>query len=813
VTTSRAALAIALAAAATLVWEVLLTRVSALRLAFHFSFLVVSNALFAVGVAGVVLTVARARTAGNERLWAARACAALAASLPLTYAFLLEWEVPAQFRLSDVSSSLGLAAFNAVAAVPFLFGGAAIGLLLQASAARVHRVYAADLLGAALGCIATPFVLWGAGAGGALAASVALALLATAALSRDGGRGRIAAAALAALTLAAAPFLDARYPVPSKTELQITAETSFIAGDERLSSRWSALSRVDVDRIPDDERSLFLRTPGVPMPRPERQAFLMQDGSAGTYIHDYTGTPEALDGLRRSLYALGATVFEPDSVFIIGAGGGDDLWAHKASGTGRIKAIELNRAIIDVHEGLLADWSRDLLETPGVDLVHGEGRSMLLAETERFDMLQMSGIDTWTALQSGAYMLAENFLYTRDAVRDMFGVVDEDGAVQVTRFSGDKEALRLLATFREVHAEVGEGEFRRSVACVPAGSFLSVLAKRTPFTDDEVRRLDAFLERAGVPAVVHPRQPGIGALDAFVRSETPDRFITEYPFDIRPVGDDRPYFFHFHRWNDLGLARRSIDAPTTVTQGNPLFLLGQLAFAAVLAALLLAPALRSALSGPGGGGADAPPRGALALSALGYFGGIGAGYVVLQVALLQKLVLLVGHPLHSLTVTLFTMLLGTGAGAFLSRRAFSGDAPARRLWAVPIGLAAVTAGLALGSEDLFAWAIPRSDAIRFAIAAGIVAPIGLLLGIPFAHGIEAVERHTPALVPWAWAANAATTVVGSIVAVVVSINFGFDAVFGLGVALYAIAASQAPGLAVRRALPPNGAPPPAHTSP
>lgn len=800
-TTSRAALAIALAAAATLVWEVLLTRVSALRLAFHFSFLVVSNALFAVGVAGVVLTLARARTAGREREWAARACAGLAASLPLTYAFLLSWEVPAQFRLSDVSSSLGLAAFNAVAAVPFLFGGAAIGLLLQASASRVHRVYAADLLGAALGCVATPFVLWGAGAGGALAASIALALLATAALSAPGGRGRVAAIALATLALAASPFIDARYPVPSKTELQLTAETTFIAGDERLSSRWSALSRVDVDRIPEDERSLFLRTPGVPMPRPEAQAFLMQDGSAGTYIHDYTGTPEALEGLRLSLYALGASVFEPESVFIIGAGGGDDLWAHRASGTQRIKAIELNRAIIDVHEDQLADWSRDLLEAPGVDLVHGEGRSMLLAETERFEMVQMSGIDTWTALQSGAYMLAENFLYTRDAVRDMFGVVDADGAVQVTRFSGDKEALRLLATFREVHAEIGEGDFQRCVACVPAGSFLSVLVKRTPFTDEEVRRLDAFLERSGAPAVVHPREPGVGALDAFVRSDAPERFIAEYPFDIRPVGDDRPYFFHFHRWNDLGLARRSIDAPTTVTQGNPLFLLGQLAFAALLAVLLLAPALRAALSGAGEGGpaaAHAPPRGSLAVSALGYFGGIGAGYIVLQVALLQKLVLLVGHPLHSLTVTLFTMLLGTGAGAYLSRRAFSGDAPARRLWAVPIGLAVVTAAIVLGSEDLFAWAIPRSDALRFALAAAMVAPIGLLLGIPFAHGIEAVERHTPALVPWAWAANAATTVVGSIVAVVVSINFGFDAVFGLGVALYALAASQAEGIAARR---------------
>lgn len=768
-------------------WEVLLTRVSALRLAFHFSFLVVSNALFAVGVAGAVLTLARARTAGRERLWAARAAALFALSLPAAYAFLLAWNVPAQFRLEDAAATRSLALFNAIAAVPFVFGGAAIGLILQGRARDVHRVYASDLVGAALGCAGAPFVLWGAGAGGALAACVALALSGAAVLSAGAASRRAAiAAALAAVALA--PFVDARFPVPSKTELQITPETKLIAGNERIVSRWSALSRVDLDAIPEPERNMFLRTPGVPMPRPEAQAFLMQDGSAGTYIHDYTGTPEGLDGLANSLYSLGARVLAPDSVFIIGAGGGDDLWAHRAAGTARIKAIELNRAIVDVHETVLADWSRGLLETPGVELVHGEGRSALLAETETYGMVQMSGIDTWTALQSGAYMLAENFLYTRDAARDMFGRIAADGAVQITRFSGDKEALRLLATMREVHAELGTGPFSDCVACVPAGSFLSVLVKRSPFTPDELDRLDAFERDSGAPIVVHPARAVGGVLERFVRTDDPAAFLAAYPFDIRPVSDDRPYFFHFHRWNDLGLAADSLDAPTTVTQGNPLFLLGQLGFAALAALLLLVPTLFAALRGVSGA------RGRRAASAFGYFGAIGAGYVVLQVALLQKLVLLVGHPLHSLTVTLFTMLLGTGAGAFLSRRAFSGSAPAARLYAVPAGLAAILLAFGVLGDGLVDRAIEAGDAARFALAVAVVLPIGLLLGIPFAHGIARVERSAPGLVPWAWAANAATTVVGSIVAVIVSINFGFDAVFGVGVALYVVAATQAAGL-------------------
>ena len=185
----RAALSIALVAAGTLVYEVLLTRVSALRLAFHFSFLVVSNALFAVGVAGALLTLVRRRTAGREQEWALRAAALFTIALPLTYAFLLTWDVPAQFRLADSASTRSLAVFNAVAALPFVFGGAAIGLLLQGGARAVHRVYAADLVGAAIGCFATPFALWRTGAGGTLCIAAALGALGAMTLARS-PRGR-----------------------------------------------------------------------------------------------------------------------------------------------------------------------------------------------------------------------------------------------------------------------------------------------------------------------------------------------------------------------------------------------------------------------------------------------------------------------------------------------------------------------------------------------------------------------------------------------------------------------------------------------
>ncbi|MEZ6016431.1 MAG: hypothetical protein R3F49_15035 [Planctomycetota bacterium] len=783
------ALTIALVAASTLVYEILLTRVSALRLAFHFSYLVVANALLAVGAAGALLYLARERIRGREERVLRGLLWTYALALPLTYTFLLGYPAPYDVRVTTGEHLASFLAYNLGAALPLFCAGGAIGLMLLQNARDVHRVYAADLVGAALGCVLCPYLLWFSGAGGALAGALALALGST--WTAERGRARLVAGALGALTLVALPFVDARFPVPSKTELQLTSETKFIAGDRIIESRWSAISRVDLASVPPAEQNLFMRGPAVELPRPERQAFLMQDGSAGTYVHDYTGTPEGLVGLSRSLYSLAARALQPESVFIIGVGGGDDLWAHHHAGTARIKGIELNRQILDVHRTTLEPYSRALLADPAVELVHGEGRTALLREASRFDLVQMSAIDTWTALQSGAYMLAENFLYTQDSIDDMFRILAEDGAVQITRFSGDVEAIRLVATLRAAHARYGAGPFVDCVVCVPGNAYMSVLVKRRPFDEGELARLDAFLREGQFPIAYHPRAETGSAVEAYIRSSDPAQLIANAAVDLRPVSDDRPYFFNFLRWSDLGHARETLDAAITVTQGNPLFLFGQLALSILAGIIVLGAPLLFARRGAAGTVALAAPRARAGAAAL-YFGAVGAGFISAEVALMQKLVLMLGHPLYSVTVTLAAMLLATGLGAYLSRRAFA--APTRAIWCVPLVLSAAFGLLAAFDADLIRAVAPLPTAARFAVAALVVAPIGLAVGVPFSHGLALLERAAPRLVPWAWATNAIATVVGSIATVIVSMNFGFRAVFVVAVALYALAAAAAPRL-------------------
>ncbi len=785
--------AIALVAASSLVYEVLLTRVCALRLAFHFSFLVVAHALLAVGAAGALLYLVREKMRGREESWLRAIVRLQVVSLPATYAFLLAYPVPYEVSIATGENSLEFLLYNLVAAVPMFFAGGAIGLFLTLHSKSVHRMYAADLLGAAVGCLLCPYLLWFSGAGGALLGATVLACGGLVFLER-GRAGRIGALVVGAVFLAALPWIDAKFPVPSKTELQLTEEVSFTAGDGMIESRWSAISRVDLAHVPEEERNLFMRSNNVELPRPEAQAFVMQDGSAGTYVHDYTGTPEGLRGLHGALYSLAARVLRPESVFVIGVGGGDDLWAHARAGTKRIKGIELNQQILDIHTRVLPEYSKGLVAREGVEMVHGEGRTQLLVEAAAIaegapplDLVQMSGIDTWTALQSGAYMLAENFLYTQDAIDDMFAVLADDGAVQITRFSQDSEAMRLLATLRSAHDRFGEGRFADCVACVPSYAFMSLLVKRTPFTTEEINRLDTFLRDGDYALAYHPRLTLGNNVEAFIRSEDPAKLMAESRVNLDPVTDDKPYFFNFTRWSDLGRAKDSLDSEITVSQGNPLFLFGQLGLALLASVVLLGIPLLLARRGA--------PKTTSIWPVAGYFGAIGAGFIGVEVALMQKLVLMVGHPLYSVTVTLASMLLATGLGSYLSRKRF--DAPTRAIWLVPVGLAIFLGTLSAFDHSLVRWAAPFPNAVRFAVAAGVVAPIGLLVGIPFAHGLRLIERTDDRMVPWAWAANAVATVVGSIATVIVSMNFGFRAVFVVATLLYVLAALCAPKVSGR----------------
>lgn len=789
-------LGIAVLSASLLAFQVLLTRVCALRLAFHFGFLIISNSLLGIGASGSVLTLLESRWRRNPEGWIWGFTILYVVSLGATWWFARTWGLPEQLKFGFTAAEQGeflrFAAFNLGLAVPFFFGGGAVGLILSAYAHRVHRVYASDLLGAALGCLLCPLLLWPVGAGGTLCA-VAILGVVTIALVAPPGLRRVSwiGAAVATVGLGVwMPSFDAQFPVPGKKHLQMTQAQGMDVDRPHEYSRWSANSRIDVIKSPlpfwlaygigKNDMAFAL----APQNREAlgAQKWIMQDGDAGTFVSDYTHSELGREYLQRTLYALTASAKQGTNprVFIIGVGGAPDVWAHKLVGASRIRGIELNRGVLDVHQTVAKEFSRGITEDPTVELVLDEGRSALMRDPAKYDIIQMTGIDTWTSLASGAYVLAENYLYTVEAVQQMYAHLEEGGIVQITRMGANMERLRLLANVWQAFTNLGVGAFPDSIAVVTAevDQLTSVLIRKGPFPEQEVQRLEAFLAKSGHEALYMPRRPDKGNLiDRFVRLEDKAKFIADFPRNITPTTDDRPYFFNFTRWDTPPAeAEKLLAEATEVSQGNPLFLWGQLGFSTIVAVLLIVVPL---LFRRGAARSAHPGRFFV------YFAGIGVAFIFVEIAMIQKLTLLLGQPLYSIVVTLFSILVFTGIGSFVSAAWLRGGVWRAR--AVPIGIAIVTVAIVVFGDRIVATFIAEDFTVRALVAAGMIAPLALLLGMPFAHGIALLRQASPQFVPWAWAVNGSATVVGSVVTVIVSMNFGFRAVLLAAVAIYAIA--------------------------
>ncbi len=771
-----ALVSIGLISCSMLIYEILLTRICSLRLFFHFGYLIVSNCLLGIGASGSMIAIFQERWRPRARDWTFRFALLYLISLAGSYAFLLTYPMPLGLDLTNAEHVYRLFVFTLVSAIPFFFAGSVLGLILTFNAQRINTVYCVDLLGAGLGCLLTPILLGAFGAGGCM---VVLGLLALggaviSGLERFKMPLLIGGLALGFLGLWSIPRFDKAFPVPGKFHLDLTSEHVVRAGRLPEWSRWSANSRIDLLPVPARQRFMYCLGSKTRKSLIPDQRLIMQDGWAGTLLMNFSDNPASLSIVEQSMYSASLQLKDGPRVLIIGVGGGIDAWAAQITDPKYVRAIELNRQIIDIHHKVKPSFSRNLIEDPRIDFVHGEGRSELMRDTRTYDVVQMTGIDTWTALTSGAYVLAENYLYTREAIESMYRRLADQGILQIVRFSADVEELRLLSNINAAFVSLGVPDFRRSVIVLKTQDRMAAtMVKKGVFSQGEQARVVRFANRSGIEVVYLPDWDFNNIISTFATSDDKAGFIADFPRNISPTTDDKPYFFNFYKWRNPFSAASEIGEPSHVAQGNPALVLGQLGLSVVLSFILI---LLPLLFGGRGFVRSHATR------FLVYFVGLGIGFITVEISLMQKLTLFLGHPVYSITVTLFSLLVFTGLGSLLSAPLF--QAPGARAWLVPTGLAALLGTFLAGSpwlvNELIVWPLLG----RIALTIALLAPIGLLLGIPFAYGIRLLNRFNPTLIPWAWAVNGCCTVIGSILSVVLSMNLGFAFVMVFALFVY-----------------------------
>lgn len=760
-----------LLSAGALLFQVTLIRVFSAAIWYHFAFLVVSISLFGIGASGVALALGRrpvpdvpaAKRKGRKVAPAAervappdlaRAPLGFAASVIAAYA--LVQVVPfAPFAMFHDPAQVGWFLLDdLLLAVPFFFFGTTVAQVLATWPARAGRLYAFDLAGAAIGVLLLFVALPVLGARGAVALAAVLGAGAAVLLAADRAKRTVTVPALTgALILLAHPstlpdvHLDPTKPVVAAAKAP---------GAKLAFTRWSPLARIDVVESPGRDPMIFLDA-GAATPVTARRDSLVAAGDGS---------------------ALAPSIRRGGSVAVIGSGGGIDVQNALALGARHVTAIEINPVILQLVRGRYADASSRVFSDPRVAVVQDEGRSAIARSGRKFDVIQSTLIDTWAASASGAYSLTENYLYTVEAMQTFLDHLAPNGLLTITRWY--YEAPRLVSVIRAALARRGVKYPSSHLMVIEQRLRTTVVVKNEPFTAEESAALARFAALSSERILQHdPLAPSDTSLfGVFLNSPEPQRFYRMTDFALWPVTDDSPFFFQLTRWSRLKLS--SLATFTGRNMLEPVAL--PVAQIVLVVALVLAALLSLGLLAVPLAAGAAPKTGRWRW--LGYFGALGVAYIAVEVALMQRLALLLGHPTYSVTLTLFAILLFTGLGAsWADRLRAPASAIARPLIAA---LAVALLFIAFVLPRLVPLWLPLPLPVRVALATLVIAPAAFTMGLPFPLAIRALGGERGAIA-WAWAANGCGSVVGSVLAVLGAMLLGFAVVLTLAAVVYTAA--------------------------
>jgi hypothetical protein len=683
-------------------------------------------------------------------------------------------------------------------AVPFFFSGVVLSLALTRSPFPIGRVYGADMLGAASGCLGVLLLLNITDGPSAVLWIAALAAIG-ASLFADAGIGEAPQVKpsldrifkhrtliLALLALCAALNGTGYYGIQP-----LMVKGSIEDGNSHIFRKWNTFSRVAVYPTTTGMPAMWGPSPVFsPAGKPVTQRWLNIDGDAGTVAYRFSGDLQELAFLKYDVTTLAYALPGRGRSAVIGIGGGRDILSAALFGRSEITGVELNPIFVKLLSGTpgFADFT-NLGMLKGVRLVNDEGRSWFARTGERFDLIQMSLIDTWAATGAGAFSLSENGLYTVEAWKIFLSRLNPGGVFSVSRWydaNNPSETGRLLSLATASLIEMGAAAPERHLFLAASGKIATLILARDPFSAADLEALHRTAAENQYRVLVTPAAaPQWETLRAIVQAkgrQALDNATAHEELDLTPATDDRPFFFNQVPVNKpvraLAIAKGLIGAGGIggVKAGNlvataTLLVLLVISLALVSASIVIP--LRAAVK-------DAGSR--LVASGTAYFVLIGIGFMTVEIGLLQRMSVFLGHPVYSLSVTLFTLILTTGLGSLLSDAVVLDSRRKLMLWSAATSLYIFSLPFWLHAALLAAntgvlW-------VRAAVCVAVIAPAGLLMGFAFPTGMRLVEAADPRPTPWLWGINGAAGVLASVLAVVTSIALGIGATLAIGAVCY-----------------------------
>ena len=768
--TRRAAAGIFLLSASLLTFELTLIRVYSVTLFYHFAFMAISVAM--LGLSAAALTVNRLPAkfkADALASWGSLFGACYAISLIVILEITFRIPVNA-YKAPDVIADK-LALIYILSAIPFYFAGLVFSGLFASFTSVIGKLYAWDLIGAGLGAVLIiPLLNWAGGEAGPFI--IAASGLAAAAIFAAGSRrkfylGVAGLALLFAFTNHSFDWLKVKY---SKGALLENLDIKY--------NKWNSISRIMAIpfRPGTDAAYTWCPSPNFPLPIMPHLSLMIDDGAA-TPVLPFDGKDlKPIDYLKNDLTSLSHRLRGNGSTLVIGCGGGRDVLTGLMSGAEHIDAVDINPLIFDAMNGELSAFNGSLYKHPRVTGVISEGRAFARRNPGKYDLLQVAMIDTWAATTAGAYSLSENSLYTVEAFEDYLRALKPGGIISFTRFYFEppQQALKIVSLYLEAARLRGISEPEKCILVAYYESLATVIFKAEPFTEQEITRFKADVAELGFYIVYTPTDRVNSYFRSLIESRNRDGFYKQFPYDVRPNTDERPFFFNMLKMKDFlqVFEIREGQRFNYYATYTLLVLLG-LSLVAVVVVLILPQMFwgEKLLRFPG--------RGALLL----YFVGLGLAYIMIETALLQRFVLLLENPTVSASAVVAGMLISSGLGSW-----FFGSLPesVKAIWlkrAFILITAMMMVHIIFGYQVIHAL-LGLPLVLKILVTAVLLLPLGFAMGMPLPAGMTAAGVKSEGTAAWCWAINGAASVVASPLAVTLAMASGFNAVLVVSMLIY-----------------------------
>jgi len=770
-------------------YEILLMRVLSITSWSHFAYMVISIALLGFGASGTFISLFQKKL--KTHFYPFFTLFSFLFSFSLFICFVVSQKIPFNLFLIvwDNLQYFYLAICYLVLFVPFFLGATCIGLSFLKFSRRINRVYFYNLLGSGGGALIVILFMYLLSLEEVLLLIIILAFFA-AALSSINLSGKIFSVIVSA-SAAAILFFFFHPPQLQISQYKGLSTSLKLPRAKIIEEKSSPLALIDVVESPAIRCApgLSLNYKGSIPP----QLALFLDADSICAITDFQGNLSNLKYLEHTSPALPYQLLTKPRVLVVGAGGGSDVLRalyHKAS---HIEAVEVNPQIVHLVKEEYADFSNHLYSYPQLEVVIAEGRGFIESTSKKYDLIQITLLDSFAASASGVYALSESYLYTTEALEKYIQHLTQEGILSITRWlkMPPRDGIKLFATAVKALENLGIKDVSSHLIFIRSWADSTLLIKRSPFTSSQINIAKEFARERLFDLIWSPSlkpeetnqynilpRPFYYEAAREILFGDRDDFYQRYLFFVRPAVDNSPYFFHFFKWKSLPYLLKTMGREWLpfIEWGYIVLVFTLLQAIAASIFLIIFPLLflrkRKTFSGR-------------RLQIFLYFLFLGVGYMFIEISFIQKFTLFLSYPVYAVAVVMAAFLFFSGCGSYFSQKIRISKLSNVATASGAIIVISLVYLVYLG--NLFIFFIQFSDGIKILLSLLFIAPLAFFMGIPFPSGLQEVSLKASPLVPWAWGINGCASVISPVLATVLAISLGFNLVILIALTSYALA--------------------------